>query len=311
MTNWEGVFPLWKEAGMTSHDCVSQARKLFRMKRIGHTGTLDPEVPGVLPLCLGRATRLVEYLQDQPKTYEAVMTIGYATDTEDESGTVVERAERVDVSEADVAGALDGFIGTVRQVPPMYSAVKVKGKRLYELARAGMTVERKPREVQIHNIELTGFHPDVPYPRASLRITCSKGTYIRTLCADIGRKLGYPAVMSGLVRIAAGSIRAEQCVTFREAEALAERGELAGKIIPTGEAVSFMPKAVVSDHALKAALKGSRLFARAVRPVEPGATERGNRRTLYRLHAREEDRFIGIYSHDPESDLFIPVKLFV
>ncbi|MCI3919472.1 tRNA pseudouridine(55) synthase TruB [Paenibacillus sp. TRM 82003] len=306
MTEWEGVFPLWKDAGMTSHDCVSKARRLFRMKRIGHTGTLDPEVSGVLPLCLGRATRVVEYLQELPKTYEAEMTIGYATDTEDAQGEVTERVDSVTLDEARIREAIDRFVGEIDQTPPMYSAVKIEGKRLYELAREGVTVERKSRRVTIHAINVTDVTIDNPYPKVRMTVVCSKGTYIRTLCVDIGRSLGYPAVMSGLVRTGSGPIRREQCLTFAEAAALLERGEIEQRIVPTGEAISFLPRGVVSEAAELPASQGRKLFPAAVR-LEGGATLTPGE--IYRLYGGG-DRFIGIYEGAEAADAFVPVKLF-
>ena len=304
MTEWEGVFPLWKDAGMTSHDCVSKARRLFQMKRIGHTGTLDTDVSGVLPLCLGRATRIVEYLQEMPKTYEAEMTIGYATDTEDVSGETIERAAEVTVGEADIRAAAERFVGDIEQTPPMYSAVKVGGKRLYELARAGLTVERKSRTVTIHSIDITDIRRQEPYVVVRMTVVCSKGTYIRTLCADLGRSLGYPAVMSALVRTGSGSIRREQCVTFAEAERLAAEGRLQDKLVGIGEALEFLPRGDVSPAAVAPALQGRKLYAKAVRlENRPESSE-----ALFRVYG--EDRLIGLYRLDETGETFVPVKLF-
>jgi tRNA pseudouridine55 synthase len=312
MTEWEGVFPLWKDAGMTSHDCVSKARKLFRMKRIGHTGTLDPDVSGVLPLCLGRATRIVEYVQELPKTYEAEMTIGFATDTEDVGGSVIDKVDNVTVTEQQVRDKIRSFVGDIEQTPPMYSAVKIEGKRLYELAREGLTVERKARQVTIYRIDVTDMMLEAPYPVVRMTVTCSKGTYIRTLCVDIGKALGFPAVMSSLVRTGSGPIRREQCVTFAEAEQLAAAGELEKRLIPIGDAIAHLPRGAVSDTAVIPALQGRKLFAKAVRlddKVEPSAD------TVYRLYGHDAsmengERFLGIYRTDPAGETYVPVKLF-
>ncbi len=308
MTEWEGVFPLWKDAGMTSHDCVSKARKLFRMKRIGHTGTLDPEVSGVLPLCLGRATRIVEYLQELPKTYEAEMTIGYATDTEDATGSVVERVDAVDVTEADIRAAAERFVGEIEQTPPMYSAVKIDGKRLYELARAGIEVERKSRVVTIHRIDVTSIRRDGPYMKAAMTVVCSKGTYIRTLCVDLGRALGFPAVMSALVRTGSGPIRREQCVTLAEAALLSEEDRLGEALLPIGEALSFLPRGDVSEGAVLPALQGRKLYAKAVRLSTERTGEPPSSGATYRLHGG--DRLIGLYRWDADESLYVPQKLF-
>lgn len=160
MNAYEGILPIHKPAGFTSHDVVAKCRGILKMKRIGHTGTLDPAVTGVLPLCLGRATRMVEYLQDLPKEYEATLVLGVATDTEDMTGEIIEQVNEVQVTEEDVRRVLSRFVGTISQIPPMYSALKQDGKRLYELAREGKTVERKPREVTIYQLELLAFHPE-------------------------------------------------------------------------------------------------------------------------------------------------------
>jgi len=311
MTEHEGVFPLWKSAGMTSHDCVSKARKLFRMKRIGHTGTLDPDVSGVLPLCLGRATRIVEYLQELPKTYEAEMTIGYATDTEDASGSVVETAERVDLQEADIRAAAEAFVGEIEQTPPMYSAVKSGGRRLYELAREGLEVERKPRIVTIYELVVREIRKEGPFWKMRFTATCSKGTYIRTLCVDIGRSLGYPAVMSALERTASGPFRKEMCVTFEEAERLLASGELDRRIVPIGDALSFLPRGFLSENAVVPALQGRKIFESAVRleePKEGAAVLTTGADGLVRLYGGS--RMIGLYRKDSAEGRYVPVKLF-
>jgi len=312
MTEMEGVFPLWKAAGMTSHDCVSKARKLFRMKRIGHTGTLDPDVSGVLPLCLGRATRIVEYLQDLPKTYEAEMTIGFATDTGDLSGQVTERSESVDLDEIKIRDAAAKFVGDVEQTPPMYSAVKLGGKRLYELAREGVEVERKSRTVTIYRLDVHEARKDGAHWKVRFTAECSKGTYIRALCVDIGRALGYPAVMSGLVRTASGPFRKAMCVTFEEAERLLSEGRLSEKIVPIGDALSFLPRGVLSDNAVAPALQGRKIFASAVRleaaEQSPAAPKNGGH-GLVRLYGG--GRLIGLYRKDVSEDRYIPVKLFL
>lgn len=192
MSELTGVLAVFKPAGYTSHDVVAKARRILGMKRIGHTGTLDPQVTGVLPLCLGRATRVVEYIQELPKEYVATLRLGMASDTEDLTGTITETVDEVKVTEEEVLAVLNSFKGVISQVPPMYSAVKVEGKRLYELAREGKTVERKSRDVEIYEIEMTDMVYSGNYPDITFRVLCSKGTYIRTLCVDIGRALECP-----------------------------------------------------------------------------------------------------------------------
>lgn len=218
----DGILPLWKPKGFTSHDCVMKVRKLYQTKKVGHTGTLDPEVEGVLPICIGQATKIVPFLTDTVKTYEAEVTLGISTDTEDSQGAVVEEVNDVitapDVSE--IEKVLASFKGSIVQIPPMYSAVKVNGKKLYEYARAGIEVERPSREVTVKSLELL-TNPEKKEDgnwAFSFRAVCSKGTYIRTLAVDIGKALGYPAHMSNLVRLQTGDFHKDDCVNFEEIE---------------------------------------------------------------------------------------------
>lgn len=201
MTQLEGILAVHKPAGWTSHDVVAKVRGMVRLKRIGHTGTLDPEVTGVLPLCLGRATRVVEYLQELPKEYHAVLRLGYSTDTEDITGNVVETADEVRVTRDEALEALQSFRGQISQVPPMYSAVKINGKRLYELAREGKTVERKSRTVTIHEIEMTDFDAEGEYTEISFRVLCSKvHTSARFVWISGGSSACRPSWLSWYVR---------------------------------------------------------------------------------------------------------------
>lgn len=213
-----GILPLIKPAGMTSHDCVYRIRKLYQTKKVGHTGTLDPAVTGVLPICIGRATKVAEYMSDFGKTYEAEVTLGFSTTTEDAEGEMVEQKAVTETwTEDQIKETLTSFLGEQVQTPPMYSAVKVNGKRLYEYARANQTVERPKRLITVHSIEFTSASKaqDDTY---SIRftVTCSKGTYIRTLAVSIGEALGYPAHMSKLVRTASGPFKLSECLSFEE-----------------------------------------------------------------------------------------------
>ena len=182
---WNGVINIYKEAGFTSHDVVAKLRGILHQKKIGHTGTLDPDAEGVLPVCLGKATRLCDMLTDHEKEYEAVLRLGVSTDTQDSSGTIL-CEKPVAVSEEEVRACIVSFLGEQMQIPPMYSALKVNGKKLYELARAGIEVERKARPVTFYEIEVLAME----LPLVRIRVRCSRGTYIRTLCHDIGEKLG-------------------------------------------------------------------------------------------------------------------------
>ena len=190
-----GVINIYKEAGYTSHDVVAKLRGILKQKKIGHTGTLDPQAQGVLPVCLGKGTKLCDLLADHDKEYEAVLRLGITTDTQDMEGNVLQESS-VQVSEEEVRTCILSFQGEQMQVPPMYSALKVNGKKLYELAREGKVVERKARPVTFHKIEVLWME----LPKVKIRVQCSKGTYIRTFCNDIGEKLGCGGCMEELLR---------------------------------------------------------------------------------------------------------------
>ena len=216
---FHGMMTIYKEAGYTSSDVVARLRGILHMRKIGHTGTLDPDAEGVLPVCLGIGTKLCELIADRDKEYVAVMRLGTVTDTQDMSGEVLaqisdEEVRRLATEEA-LSDAVSSFRGVIKQVPPMYSAVKINGKRLYELARQGKTVERKEREVTIHELEIQ----EVVLPLVTMRVRCSKGTYIRTLCQDIGEKLGTGAAMEHLLRTRVGQFDLDHAITLDEAEA--------------------------------------------------------------------------------------------
>ncbi|MNK03044.1 tRNA pseudouridine synthase B [compost metagenome] len=303
MSGYEGILPIHKPAGFTSHDVVAKARGILKMKRIGHTGTLDPQVTGVLPLCLGRATRVVEYMQEMPKEYEATLVLGIATDTEDMTGSIIERVDHIEVSKEQVLEVLKQFVGTISQVPPMFSALKQDGKRLYELAREGKTVERKAREVTIHQLELTSFDPDSPNPTISFRALCSKGTYIRTLCVDIGKSLGVPACMSELKRTMSAGIPLARCLTFDEVEACVQNGTLSQYLIPVDQAISHLAAHQVIPEKVKAALQGQRLSGSAVQPEVKSEEP-------IRLYGPDE-KFLGIFHRERETGAIAAIKVFL
>lgn len=222
-----GIINLKKEAGMTSHDAVFKLRKILGTKKIGHGGTLDPDVVGVLPIAVGKATRMVEFMQDEGKVYEGEITLGYSTTTEDASGEVVsESPVLTPLDEKSVDDAIADLIGTITQVPPMYSAVKVNGRKLYEYARAGQEVERPERQVTIYSFERTSpISYDDHLARFTFRVKCSKGTYIRTLSVDLGEKLGYAAHMSHLTRTSAAGLQLEDALTLEEIAQKVEAGQ--------------------------------------------------------------------------------------
>ena len=223
-----GIVNIYKEKGYTSHDVVAVLRKVVGQKKIGHTGTLDPDATGVLPVCLGRATKVCELLTDHDKTYEALLLLGKTTDTQDISGEVLEERDPGDLTEEEVRSCIESFIGEYDQIPPMYSALKVNGKKLYELAREGKTVERKSRKVQIHGIRIL----EMNLPHVRMEVDCSKGTYIRTLCHDIGQKLQVGGCMEELERTKVGRFLKEDAVTLDEVRQKMEQGEGAELFTP-------------------------------------------------------------------------------
>lgn len=259
MSNVSGVLVVDKPAGMTSHDCVARIRRLYGTKKVGHTGTLDPEVTGVLPICIGQATRLVEYLQELPKRYDVVMRIGYATTTEDATGEIIEQKD-VDTSaitSARIQELFESFVGEMDQVPPMFSAVKVNGKRLYDLAREGKTVERQARKITIYDLTLIEIRVEQGMVDVRFTCTCSKGTYMRTLCVDLGRALGYPAHMKLLRRIKSGPFTEQEAIPLEHLEEMAAQGkDLLQPLRSIREAVSFLPTFQVKPERAKAILNG-------------------------------------------------------
>ncbi len=287
----EGILPLFKPAGMTSHDCVFRLRKLLRTKRVGHTGTLDPDVTGVLPICVGKATKIAEYITDAGKSYEGEVTLGYTTTTEDASGEKVEE-KPVDraISREEIEKVLQSLTGEIEQTPPMYSAVKVNGKRLNEYARQGIEVERPTRKVTIYSIQLLDDRATYHGEQISFkfRVSCSKGTYIRTLAVTIGEKLGYPAHMSSLVRIQSASYTIEDCYTFEQLEELAEEGTLEAALQPLETGISYLPKYRVNDKVAEKVKNGAQLkipvdLADINGPIAV-ETEDGKALAIYRAH---------------------------
>ena len=231
-----GVLNVYKEAGFTSHDVVAKLRGILKQKKIGHTGTLDPDAVGVLPVCLGKGTRLCDMLTDETKTYETVLLLGKSTDTQDISGTVIAEAQP-ETEEEKIRACIAGFEGEYMQIPPMYSALKVNGKKLYELAREGIQVERKPRRVQFHRIRILELAP----PRVKMEVTCSKGTYIRTLCHDIGETLGCHGCMEHLTRTRVGRFRISDSRKLSEIEEIVREGRLEEILTPVDQMFSGYP----------------------------------------------------------------------
>lgn len=240
----DGVVVLLKPPGMTSSNAVYDVRRIFGEKRVGHIGTLDPGAAGVLPICLGRATRLFDYLVEKEKTYIAEVCFGVSTDTQDVFGTVLDRSEQV-VSTEMIEAVLPRFYGEIDQIAPAYSALKVDGRKMYELARSGEHVPERVRRVCVSELSL--LRETAPN-RFLLRVRCSRGTYIRTLCEDIGRALDVPAHMSFLLRTAAGPFRIEDALTVSELESLRDEGRLKEKLMSCEQALMFLPELRLEAH---------------------------------------------------------------
>ncbi len=288
---------VYKEAGYTSFDVVAKLRGILHQKKIGHTGTLDPAATGVLPVCLGSATKLVEELTDKIKEYEAVLLLGTVTDSYDTTGTVL-KTEEVAVKEEEVKNVIQSFLGEIWQVPPMYSAIKIDGKRLYELAREGKEIERPARKVTIHEIEIL----ETDLPRIRMRIRCGKGTYIRSLCYDIGEKLGCGGCMESLVRTASGPFLIGDALTLDEIKALKDSGHLTEKILPVEWFYRDLPSVKIAEEYGKLLDNGNPLpLSDDLRKVCDG--------TKVRI-CRPDGSFKGIYRYESQKNLYVVDKLF-
>ena len=295
-----GIINVYKERGYTSHDVVAKLRGILKQKKIGHTGTLDPEAEGVLPVCLGKATKLCDLLAGHDKVYEAVMLLGQSTDTQDTTGTVLESAP-VTASEEEVREAVLSFEGSYEQIPPMYSALKVNGQKLCDLARAGKEVEREARRVRIEEIEI--LHMELP--RVTMRVVCSKGTYIRTLCADIGNKLCCGGTMESLQRTRVGIFKLEEALTLSQLQVKKEDGTLPSCVKPVDACFEHLPALHVCPQHQKLLDNGNPLFADQMRErIRIGEGEQ------VRVYAAD-GRFFGIYvKEEDKSRRFKPVKMF-
>lgn len=303
-----GVINVYKEKGFTSHDVVAKLRGIMKQKRIGHTGTLDPDAVGVLPVCLGSATKLCEFLTDKTKEYEAELLLGVTTDTQDMTGTILTRQD-VSVAEAEAEKVILSFIGKSGQIPPMYSAVKVNGKKLYELAREGKEVERKERLIDIFELEII----QMSLPLIKIRVKCSKGTYIRTLCHDIGQKIGCGAAMQSLVRTEAGSFLLKEALTLSEIERLKKKDELEEKIIPVDFVLAEYAACIVKNE-FKIIIENGNSFYRTQISFAEG--EENEDKSIHadgqQIRVYDEDgRFYGVYKWKEEEERYVPVKMFL
>ena len=304
---FHGMMTIYKEAGYTSSDVVARLRGILHMKKIGHTGTLDPDAEGVLPVCLGNGTKLCELIADRDKEYVAVMRLGVTTDTQDMSGEVLtqvsEEEVRQRVTPSLVEEKASEFVGEISQVPPMYSAVKVNGKRLYEYARQGRTVERKARTITIYELEIT----KIDLPLVTMRVRCSKGTYIRTLCHDLGQELGTGAAMEHLLRTRVGQFRLENAIRLDDAENIMKSDDPArieGYILPVDSFFEEAPKARVRAEGMKYLRNGNALmrsYTDLARETKAGDVR------MY----DEDGKFYALYRYDPARDELKNVRMFL
>ena len=295
-----GIIIIDKEQGFTSFDVVAKLRGICGQKKIGHTGTLDPDATGVLPVCLGNATKVCDMLTDSDKTYQAVLLLGKETDTQDMTGTVL--AEKpVTADEQMVSEVIRSFCGKQMQIPPMYSALKVNGQKLCDLARAGKTVERKARQITVYDIVIC----EMDLPRVTIEVHCSKGTYIRTLCHDIGQKLGCGGCMESLRRTRAAGFTIEQALTLSQVQQAKEEGRLEDLIRSVDTVFSEYPALMVKATAQQKLLNGNALCADDFVFVQEEAFVQ-----LVRIYD-SNSRFTAVYGFQKEKGCFKPVKMFL
>lgn len=257
LTNFEGIILIDKPKDYTSFDVIARMRGMAKTKKVGHAGTLDPMATGVLPIFFGRAVKAVDMLPIQDKTYKAKVSLGMTTDTQDIMGKVISQCEDIP-SEEEIREVINSFVGTQKQLPPMYSAVQVNGRRLYDLARQGIEVEREARDITVYSINIL----DISVPEFTIEVACSKGTYIRTLCHDIGQKLKCGAVLTELRRTVASGFGIDECITLEEAQSLTSEGRLQEKLIPIDRVFAHLPKIVLNEKDSVHYLNGVRMTAK-------------------------------------------------
>lgn len=299
-----GVINVYKEPGYTSHDVVAKLRGILKQKKIGHMGTLDPNAVGVLPVCLGKATKLCNLLSEKDKTYTVTMLLGTETDTQDTTGQITNQTPEEEVmklSEEKVFDVIKSYIGEYDQIPPMFSAIKINGQKLYNLARKGEEIERPPRHCKIIDITIT----KIDLPRVSFHVTCSKGTYVRTLCYDIGKDLGVGACMEKLTRTRVERFDIKDSISLSQIEEIRDQGVLEQYITPVDEILNMYSKCMVSEEAEKLLYNGN-IFT--------------SRNTLLKMNHQDgqtvrvythDGKFIGLYMYIAEKQIYKPIKIFL
>lgn len=304
-----GIIIVYKEQKFTSFDVVAKLRGILKQKKIGHTGTLDPDAVGVLPVCLGSATKLCDMLKDRTKEYIADFILGKTTDTQDISGTVLTESP-IQCTEEEVRSTILRFLGEQDQIPPMYSALKVNGKRLYELAREGREIERKARKITIYDLEVL----EIDLPVVKIRVQCSKGTYIRTLCHDIGEKLGCGATMTALERTRSGEFTKDMALTLDQIEKLRDEGCIEQHVIPVDRAFAEYPQLVIQGALLQKVMNGNVIPIQALQELCSGEErERILAGEPVRIYMEETGRqtFLAVYEYVAEKGGIRPLKMFL
>ena len=305
-----GIIDVDKPAGMTSHDVVDAVRRMAGQRKVGHAGTLDPLASGVLLLCLGQATRVVEYLMAGQKSYRATILLGQTTTTYDVEGEVITSGGRTDLSLAEIEAALAGFVGSIEQVPPIYSALKQQGQPLYKLARQGRDVERLPRAVEIHGLELLGWTP----PFLTVEVTCSPGTYVRSLAHDLGQRLGTGACLAGLVRLRSGHFSLEEAVSLERLEEAFKHSQEGDYLLPVDEALLALPALILTQADTQRITQGQ--FIKALQSptsrTSPSGDEEGDNLqppVECRAYSSTGD-LVAILAYDPATASWRPRKVF-
>jgi len=296
---YDGIINVYKEKGYTSFDVVAKMRGILGQKKVGHTGTLDPEAEGVLPVCAGKGTKLCDMLTDHDKTYRATLLLGTDTDTQDTTGTVLAKKSTEGLSEEAVREAILSFIGNYDQIPPMYSALKVNGRKLCDLAREGIVVERKARPVTIYDIRIE----EICLPEVVMTVSCSKGTYIRTLCHDIGEKLSVGGCVKTLLRTKVDRFLIEDSLTLAELQKRKEEGRLSEAVLP-------IETVFASYGEIRAAEEGLDKLVRNGNPFRYTEKEDVADKAAFRVYGRE-GQFIGVYEYSEEKRMFYPRKIFL
>lgn len=297
-----GIININKEKGYTSHDVVAKMRGILKTKKIGHTGTLDPDAEGVLPLCIGNATKLVDFITDKDKTYQAVLKLGITTDTQDITGKVMKTSD-VNVTVDEIEKVIKGYIGGYMQLPPMYSAIKVNGQKLYELARQGKEIKRERRSVIIHDIKVLDINEEEH--EATIIVNCGKGTYIRTLINDIGEDLGCGGTMKSLIRTAVGDFNIQNAYKLSDIEELVKADELEKALEKTEDVLSAYPKLVMDKEFDKLVHNGNPFLNKHL--AEPSQSPLEGMVRVY----DGDNTFIGLYKYDKVKKGYYPVKMFL